>query len=489
MTAETDDELSETPICSECVGDSFLSNEISQHGKRRECLYCGSKGPTYTLSEMADRIEEAFEHHYARTPENPDAFQWAAMKDPEIDYNWERQGEQTVYAIMNAANIPEAAAADLQRILAERHSDLESAQMGEETEFAGDAYYEDVAPNDSEWRASWNSFERSVKTEARFFSRAAAQQLGALFDDIDRLRTFRDVPLVVDAGPHTQFTHFYRARAFQADSMIELALKRPDRELAAPPANLATAGRMNANGIATFYGATTPHIALSEVRPPVGSQVMVARFEVIRPLRLLDLNALKQVHVEGSIFDPRYARELGRMTFLRRLCDRMARPVMPDDQNFEYLPTQAVADYLATEGRVPLDGILFPSVQAGNEGLNVVLFQKASRCEELVIPRGTEIDVSTRYESEDGQEPDYSVIERVPPEKPEVLKRTRAHPFDFTPDDFVSLLERETTDDREPTLRIDLPSLRVHIVNAVKFETSKHAVSRHRWTKSEEEPF
>jgi RES domain len=174
---------------------------------------------------------------------------------------------------------------------------------------------------------------------------------------------------------------------------------------------------MNAKGITVFYGATTPEIALAEVRPPVGSQVAIARFEITRPLRLLDLTALAEVHEHGSIFDPGYADRLGRMMFLRTLSARMARPVMPDDQETVYLPTQAIADYLATEGKVPLDGILFPSVQVGGSGDNIVLFHKAARCAELDIPEGTEIEARTYSVDEDGPEPDYSVTEEVPPEE------------------------------------------------------------------------
>ncbi|MCB2401972.1 RES family NAD+ phosphorylase [Rhizobium ruizarguesonis] len=53
-----------------------------------------------------------------------------------------------------------------------------------------------------------------------------------------------------------------------------------------------------------------------------------------------------------------------------------SRPVMPDDQEFDYLPTQAVADFLATETVTPLDGIIFPSVQVAGGKQNVVLFTR-----------------------------------------------------------------------------------------------------------------
>jgi RES domain len=67
---------------------------------------------------------------------------------------------------------------------------------------------------------------------------------------------------------------------------------------------------MNAGGIAVFYGANEPNVAIAEVRPPVGSKVAVARFEIIRPLRLLDLTALAAVSERGSVFDPEFGRRL-----------------------------------------------------------------------------------------------------------------------------------------------------------------------------------
>lgn len=56
---------------------------------------------------------------------------------------------------------------------------------------------------------------------------------------------------------------------------------------------------------------------------------------------------------------------------------------MPDDELFEYLATQAVAGFLATEASVPIDGIIFPSVQAAGDALNVVRFHKAAHIEAL----------------------------------------------------------------------------------------------------------
>ena len=145
--------------------------------------------------------------------------------------------------------------------------------------------------------------------------------------------------LVVDAGPGTSFNVLYRARVFQADEKLQEALTRPDRCLGPPPSMYANAGRINAHGISVFYGANDPEVAIAEVRPPVGSRVQLL-VQIVRPIRFLDLTDLSAVTTSGSIFDPEFAGRLERAMFLRRLSQIITKPVMPDDEPFEYIVTQ-----------------------------------------------------------------------------------------------------------------------------------------------------
>lgn len=256
-------------------------------------------------------------------------------------------------------------------------------------------------------------------------------------------------------------------------------MKRPDEEIGPPPPSLAVADRMNAAGIAVFYGATDPSVALAEVRPPVGSKVLIGCFEVLQLLRLLDLTALESavVSASGSIFDGAHIWRLKRAQFLRGLSQRISKPIMPDDQPRDYLPTQAVADFLATAADPPLDGIIYPSFQVGYlrsrgpfarraDKRNVVLFHKSARVQCLNIPEGTEISVSddsyllcpSLFDDEScplrgAPEAKYSVTEKVP---------TTAPPPD--PD--------------EATLRFS--SLEVHFVNGITVNTTSSQVPRYR---------
>lgn len=487
-SSEDIDDLKIKRLCYRCVGEDFLRAEISKRGQRGQCSYCKRQAKSYTIEDMAERIEEVFGQHFMRTSDQPNTWQHTLLSDKESDYDWERDGEPVVDAIMNAADIPYEAAEDIQAILDDKHGDFDSAAMGEETEFCADSYYEEKGPNDWACREEWDSFEQSLKTEARFFSRSGAKHLASIFHRIDAMSTADGRPLVIAAGPGTSLTSIYRARVFQSDDKLETALCRPDQHLGSPPAMLATAGRMNAQGISVLYGSNELGVAIAEVRPPVGGQVAVARFNIVRPLRLLDLTAVSEVSERGSIFDSAYAGRLERAVFLRSLSRRITRPVMPDDEAFEYLATQAIADFLATENDPPLDGILFPSVQVAGKALNVVLFHKAARIEAPDIPEGTEIRASTGHNTDEGWETDYSVIEETPPPKVPEGKKEQDDGWPGLPLLAAGPAPADNYDFRKETLRIDLNSVEVHIVRRVQFETEDHIVRRHRWQKDVLEP-
>lgn len=467
-------------ICYECVGDTYASNEIAKSGLRRKCSYCCQVARTYSIEDIAARVEKAFEQHFIRTSDQPNWWQQSLLSDRESNYEWERDGEPVVWAIANSAGFSEEVAQDIQVILEDKYYDFDAATMGEETNFSSESYYEQINPNDQRWQDEWRNFEHCLKTEARFFSRNAVCHLESIFRGIDKVSTANGKPTVINAGPHTQLEAIYRARVFQSEEKLKEALCRPDLHLGPPPTAVAVAGRMNARGISVFYGANNPNVAVAEVRPPVGSKVIVAKFVITRPLRLLDLSALGFVTRNGSVFDPGYAERLEHSTFLRSLCKLMTKPVMPDDEALEYLPTQAIADFLATENTPVLDGIIFPSVQADGEGLNVVLFHKAARVEQLKLSDGAEIEAITGYLGEDGWEVDYSVREQVL--KNESLQDGNNEPdwSDFKPYKILAS-EANFTDLRKSSLSLDLNSIRVCVVRSVQYNFEDHVVKRYQY--------
>ncbi|WP_223507883.1 RES family NAD+ phosphorylase [Pseudomonas sp. BF-B-25] len=471
-------ELNAKRICHECIGEEFLSNEVATTGVTAKCDYCDQTEVTWALEQLAERIETAFDHHFTRTDDQPDSWQECMQADRESTYVWFREGQPTVEAFQDAANIDLEVAEDVQSILADQYADYDPSDRDGETEFSAECHYEKKGANDEAWREDWRKFERSIQNEARFFSRISATHLTKVFGNIDSLKTITDQPLVVDAGPQFSLNYLYRARVFQSEAPLLEALCYPDKELGPPPSRLAAAGRMNAQGISVFYGATSVESAVAEVRPPVGSRVVVAKFNILRALRLLDLTSLEHAHDTGSIFDLTLKDRLERVAFLRSVGKRMTRAVMPDDQALDYLATQAIADFLATENEPALDGIIFQSAQA-KEGCNVVLFHKASKVEPIPIPEGAKVSATSGYHDEEGYEVDYSVLEKVTKELGMDNNVECKHRLDellpFEPTYFLSPVPRGNTLSVEPL------SVEVHFVEWVQVSCTSFSVSRHRY--------
>lgn len=474
ISQEELEELQGRHICFKCVGDDYLSREIQTRGETTTCSYCGDNDRCFDLEEMADRVARAFEEHYQRTATEPDAFQSAMQRDKESDYEWDREGEPIDELIAYHASMSGTAPIDIRTILEERFSDWDTVINGGETEFDSESRYEPKTIRGGRWQQEWDAFERTLRTETRFFSREATRHLYELFAGLDRIAAGRSGAVLVDGGPSTEIAGLYRARSFPRYRDIHDALARPDLHLGPPPSEAARAGRMNARGISVFYGATDRLTAIAEVRPPVGCNVAVARFSIVRPIKLLDLNALREAVSLGSIFDPGHIDRMQRAAFLRALSDHITVPVMPDDEELGYLVTQAVADFLATTNEPTVDGIIFPSVQTKGDARNVVIFHKSARVRVIDLPAGTSIEVRDGYGTEDGWEQEYSVYEKAP----DVPSESTAGAV--VPLDFDSPLPNRDTDQRQHTLAVDTQSVEVHAVEAVQYLTHGSKVSRYR---------
>jgi hypothetical protein len=453
----------ERRICSACIREPFLANRINEKGLRQICFYCKSDGRTFSVDQIAESIPVILDEFYLRM-------------DPHA-------GEPLGAVINDLIKSDKDVAEDIRGVLA-----IQDASDGKENP-SGDfdpsaCYVETHLADTGNLESGWRRFEITLKTEARYFNREAEKVLKRIFDGIDSYRTRFGDSIVVKAGPGTAFTTLHRARVFQSEAKLREAMKHPDREVGPPPATNAVAGRMNAAGISVFYGATKPAVALAEVRPPVGSKVLVGCFKIIRPLQLLDLVAMTDISDEhGSLFDDAHRHRLKQAEFLRGLSLRLSRAVMPDDQVLDYLPTQAIADFLAAKKTPRLDGIIYPSVQAEHEtppaerGLlgirrpgtarlgagyqcNVALFQKAARVRRL--DKGRDVSVAGDWDSYLGDFSDTA-------QRCDVKYTVRVT-------DAEDRSAPEDESDRGASLKYS--SLEVHCIEGVSFKGQSSSVAR-----------
>ncbi|WP_074491248.1 RES family NAD+ phosphorylase [Mucilaginibacter polytrichastri] len=467
MSFPYDDTIGLKHVCFKCIGDEFLSEEMSRIGKMKKCAYCKTSRKGYPISHVAHRVHEAFELFYKRTADEMDRFEEVLHNDSESTFNWERHGDPVEYVIAEALMSENDVAYDIQQYLEDEHADREAAEMQMESGYQSGSYYQRIDYNDDSWQKEWDDFVASLKTESRYFNQAGARHLADVFSGLEEMVAFDKRPIVTTIGPGTAIPTLFRARIFQSNEKLREALVRPEMQLGSPPSLLANDGRMNARGISVFYGAVDEETALAEVRPPVGSQVAVASFTLLRNLKVLDLTALLDVALKGSIFDAVYPRELSRFIFLSNLAERVTQPVMPDDELFEYLPTQAIADFLATDPRFKFDGIIFKSAQVEGNRPNVVLFNKASRVEEIKVPEGAETEVEFSEYDGENEYISFRVTEVLPED--EEPAEPEEDLYDFLNPGY---------DSRPFTLKIDLESVTIHIVKAVKISTEPHKVFR-----------
>jgi len=210
-------------ICYHCIGEDYLKKHVRTTGKTRRCSYCNRKEIGISINNLADKVAKAFEQFYERTSLEPSSWEYHLMNDKESDFYWERHGDNVFDAIMEAAELEVQIANDIQEILEERFSDRESAEIGIETEFSSDSYYERKVLDDRYWQQEWEEFEKKLKNEARHFNQFGINLLDKIFDGIDMLTTDDGNSLLKIIGPGTSIPTLFRARVFHSDTKLKEA--------------------------------------------------------------------------------------------------------------------------------------------------------------------------------------------------------------------------------------------------------------------------
>ena len=477
-------------VCHQCIGDSFLANEVKDNGTPSQCNYCNQLCEAKTLRDLADRIHDVLQDHFELTPNYPDApYEYYLEHEGE----WERRGDPVEHVIAEIASLDENVTYDVTSLLSDWHS-YQAVRNGEEDPYGPEAMYEERDASDLGFQLTWTHFRREIQSRSRFFSKSAEKMLDDIFGDLTALETWGNRTVILEVSPTDEHHCFWRGRTGQSPQQLETILKSPDQELGPPPSKSAKAGRMNAQGISVFYGAKEKSTCVSELRPPVGSTVVLGKFALMRPMTLLDLGALAEVYISKSYFDPEYSVHKGRAAFLRRIVGEISQPVMPDDEALEYLPTQVVAEYLSQVANPCLDGIIYPSSQTDGCGQNVVLFHHASGVQpsNLAADSSVEVRIPSKASLE-GQDDIYDAIwisETVPSDS------TQKSPSAGNGLDRSGSVQRGVKrllqvpdDDRKPSLRLDMSSVAALDIKGVTYSSNRVSVIRHRQTQEERDAF
>lgn len=351
--AQTDDRM--------CIGhitDPHLRRRVETFGTSDTCTICVTAsltagGKVVSLERLAQVVHDVAKRRY--------------------DHHGFCPGGEQLLTPMNTSQV-------VDRLLADA---VEPAALDHVTErIAGLVNDEQdwFEPFDEDRKAGvefeWDDFEQSIQHESRLLSppvgarpETAPEKNFAFVKSLLVLAEERAG--LVRTLPRGQ--ELYRARIDRdVHELEQKARDSPARTLGPAPAELVTAGRMNAQGVPMLYVALEADTACAEVacHSPY-DEAVAGTFVLQQPVRILDLT---QVPPARSVFDETSQEADERLNSLSFYRDRITRPVVLDGRH----PVDYVASQLLTEAfrwwTTPrLDGIAYPShVREG--GTNIVLF-------------------------------------------------------------------------------------------------------------------
>ena len=286
-------------VCVECIGEEYLKNAITNHSKIAECEYCASNGFVITVKSLSELVHGAMERHYELTPCDRNGIQNSYISWRFVD-DWERHGEAVATVVADICEMDDRIADDVVEILSNRFR-YRAVKDGEEDPYGNYAHYQEIDFRYDPLNEMWQEFRSVAKHRSRFFDPLNAEILEVMFGDLQKLHSYSEREFIVDMGSDLGKSHIWRARYAANHKDVERILEQPHQKMGPPPSSDAKNGRMNPRGISVFYGSTEFETCISEIRAPVGAYVVLACFEPLRRLKLLDLCALVGERLGGEI--------------------------------------------------------------------------------------------------------------------------------------------------------------------------------------------
>lgn len=346
-----------TLVCPECFGDRGLKRRIEDIRPSfpdEKCTFHPTrKGvPIKEVAVIVDAIFRAFYSHgeyrpWSNGPEG-DPLQFVLQEFCETDYE-----------------VAEPLAVQLMEDEVVYPQDGDFAFYADDQSYvrqgAGSSYLNDQL---------WERFCRSVLHSQRFFNTDAKALIAQLFNNVDTQKNNQKQSPIYEIRPGDDQSFFFRARVVIEKGQAKDIVSDPSGQLGVPPERLRRANRMNPAGIACFYGAFEIDTCIAEIRPPVGGVVATASFELTRPIYVLDMTKFETPIRPMSIFAKAYLEKIEQWAFMQNFMEQIAKPVLPSDEHLDYIPTQAVAEYLQHHHKITrggrtynIEGVIFQSAQ------------------------------------------------------------------------------------------------------------------------------
>lgn len=108
------DDIKSRKVCSSCVGDNYLSEEVLKFDIQAQCNYCEQEAKVINVDELSSEVENAIDTHFIRTPVDPDYFESCMHKE---GHDWWRSGEPINEVISEIAIVSAEIAEDVRKLI------------------------------------------------------------------------------------------------------------------------------------------------------------------------------------------------------------------------------------------------------------------------------------------------------------------------------------------------------------------------------------
>lgn len=418
-----------TFVCPHCFGDSGLRRRIEEIRPEFPNEKC-SFHPRYKgvpIEVVAEIVDTVFRSQFGIG---------------DFGYDGEQRGEQLEQVVGELAQAEYEQAQALSQALID--NDDAWPPDGEEPFYEDLQNYVRIEHYSSYHSELWQSFCESIMHDQRFFNSEAKNLIADIFAGVEQQRDHERRSPVYRIDPGTPEATFYRARIADNFSKRKEIADAPEKTLAPPPKRLRRAGRMNPAGVVCFYGAYEMDTCIAELRPRVGSVVIGAKFSLQRPIYVLDTTRFEAPIKSTSPFSKNHLERMEQWIFMESFRHEIAKPISPNDEHIDYIPTQAVAEYLMNHHEFKrsgttekIEGIIYKSAQR-LEGKNIALLGEAAHV--------------------------------VSPDRPTSSRRKSSSFADFFPETFGSFLERRA-EGENPALRVEPESVEMRKVAGARFDS------------------
>lgn len=380
-------------ICINCVTPRPLKNLIVEHGLLANCQYCNTSGTAVEATRLFDYIYERVKENIASEDDLSD-FEHGMLYECGADdiavatidvvlSEWLNLGDEPYFDDLCNGVPPE----------------FNVNHRGHETHF----YCDDGLLERNFYEDRWATFVEDVRHTHRFFNPTARTFLDSVlsFLVVEGNMLKPECLRLIGSGEE-----LFRARNAEGYENAKEMVGSPASQFGPTPKDKASSQRMTPNGISALYCALERETCLSEIRSITGDNVVSVALTPIDQMKLLDLTALERVEPPKlTLLDKGYLDALHLKTFINSLVKKMSKPKGRND-DLSYLSTQVVFEYLRLRFSSQVDGLVFPSVQTGESGTNIVLFPEASVISTKQYSEPTELKVAFGDKPTDAFEPE-----------------------------------------------------------------------------------